>query len=151
LPPGKFILNAEDVTGAIRKIEVTTASGQVADSRAVREYLVAEQRRIAAGRNMVCEGRDQGTIVFPDALCKFFLIADPLERARRRKKEMAQRGETLSREEVLKAQAARDRRDQARDLAPMVPAPDAIIIDSTNRSKEEVVALMEAEVRKRMR
>jgi len=150
LPPGRFILNGEDVTGPIRMLEVTKASGTIADSRVVRQNLVAEQRRIALRRNMVCEGRDQGTIVFPDALCKFFLTADSLERARRRQKEMARRGENVSLEEVLRAQEERDQRDAARNLAPMVPAGDAVIIDSTQRTKEEIVALMEAEVRRRM-
>jgi len=150
LPPGKFILNGEDVTTSIRRLEVTKASGAIADSRVVREHLVAQQRMIASSRNMVCEGRDQGTIVFPDALCKFFLTADRVERARRRQKEMASRGENVPLEEVLQAQDERDRRDTARDLAPMVPASDAVTIDSTELSKEEVVSLMEKEVRRRM-
>jgi cytidylate kinase len=150
LPSGRFILNGEDVTEPIRRLEVTKASGAIADSRVVRQNLVEQQRRIASGRNMVCEGRDQGTIVFPGALCKFFLIADSLERARRRQKEMARRGENISLEEVLRAQEERDQRDAARNLAPMVPAGDSVIIDSTHRSKEEIVELMEAEVRRRM-
>src|SRR5207237_3816253 len=88
LPPGRVLLNGADVTEAIRRDEVTRASAAAADSRVVREHLVALQRAVAAGRNMVCEGRDQGTIVFPDALCKFFLIADSANRPRRRQQEM---------------------------------------------------------------
>lgn len=150
LPPGRAVLNGQDVTDAIRNLAVTRASGQVADSPAVRRHLAALQRAIAQGRNMVCEGRDQGTVVFPDALCKFFLVADPRERARRRQQEMAARGEVLSFEEVLRAQEARDRRDAARDLAPMVPAPDAVVLDSTTLTREEVVDRMEQEVRRRL-
>jgi cytidylate kinase len=149
LPPGKAILNGEDVTAAIRTAEVTKASGQVADSKLVRQHLVGLQRQIASGRNMVCEGRDQGTVVFPDAACKFFLVADPNERARRRQREMAARGEVHSWQEILRAQEERDRRDAQRDLAPLVPAPDAIILDSTYLTLEQVVEHMEQEVRRR--
>jgi cytidylate kinase len=149
LPPGKAFLNGEDVTAAIRTAAVTGASGAVADNKEVRRHLVKLQRSIAAGRNMVCEGRDQGTIVFPDAACKFFLVADPHERARRRQREMAARGEVHSWAEILHAQEERDRRDAQRDLAPMVPAPDAVVLDSTHLTLEQVVERMEQEVRRR--
>jgi cytidylate kinase len=148
MPADRVILNGEDVTGLIRTGEVTAASGPVADSPVVRRHLVELQRTIARGRNMVCEGRDQGTIVFPDAACKFFLEADPEERARRRQEEMAGRGETLSWEDVLRAQEKRDRRDAARDLAPMVPAADAVRLDSTAMTLEQVIDRMEREVRR---
>src|SRR5437773_2156168 len=84
MPAGRVVLAGEDVTAAIRKPEITSASGRIASNPAVRRRLVDWQRTIGSGRDMVCEGRDQGTVVFPDAICKFFLIADPLERARRR-------------------------------------------------------------------
>jgi CMP/dCMP kinase len=151
MPPGRVILNGEDVTTAIRTGQVTKSSSPIAESPVVREHLVRLQRAIAAGRNMVCEGRDQGTVVFPDAICKFFLVADPLERARRRQRDMAERGEVQSLEEVLRAQEERDRRDRARNLAPMVPAADAIVLDSTSMSLDEVVNRMEDEVRRRMK
>src|SRR5207248_1506659 len=111
--------------------------------------LVTMQRAVAAGRDLVTEGRDQGTVVFPDAGCKFFLTADPVERARRRQAEMAARGEALDLNEVLRAQEVRDRRDAARDLAPMKPAADAVVLDTTGLSLEQVVDRMEAEVRGR--
>jgi cytidylate kinase len=149
MPPGRVLLNGEDVTGLIRTGPVTQATSPVADSPAVRRRLVGLQRHIAAGRDMVCEGRDQGTIVFPDAACKFFLSADPAERARRRQIQMEARGEKVDLAELLRAQEERDRRDAARDLAPMKPADDAVILDSTGLSFEEVVTRMEAEVRKR--
>jgi cytidylate kinase len=150
LPPCRVLLNGEDVTAAIRMAEVTAASAPVADSPVVRRDLVERQRAAARGRNMVTEGRDQGTIVFPRALGKFFLVADPVERARRRQADMVRRGETVSWDEVLHAQEVRDRRDTARDLAPMVPAPDAIILDSTHLTLAQTVDFMEQEVRRRI-
>jgi cytidylate kinase len=148
MPPDRVVLNGADITGQIRTAEVTAASGAVADSPVVRRRLVDLQRQIAEGRDMVCEGRDQGTIVFPQAACKFFLVADAAERARRRQREMEERGETVTWEGLLQAQEARDRRDAARDIAPMVPAADAIILDSTHLSLEDVVVYMEREVRR---
>ncbi len=149
-PGGRVLLSGEDVTTLIRVREVTAATGAVADSPAVRRRLAQMQRAIAAGRNMVCEGRDQGTIVFPDAVCKFFLVANPLERARRRQREMAARGEMVELEEVLRDQEVRDQRDAARDLAPMKPADDAVLLDSTRLGPEQVVEAMAAEVRRRV-
>jgi len=148
MPPGKVLLNGEDVTDLLRSAQITAASGAVADSAPVRRRLVELQRVIAAGRDMVCEGRDQGTVVFPDAACKFFFTADAVERARRRQAEMQARGEIVSAEEVLRAQEQRDRRDQARDLGPMVPAADAIVLDTTHLPPDEVVVRMEQEVRR---
>jgi cytidylate kinase len=150
LPPGRVLLNGEEVSDAIRTSHVTRASSLAADNRTVRQHLVALQRAVTEGRNMVSEGRDQGTIVFPDALYKFFLVADPSERARRRQKEMESRGEVQSWEDVLRAQEERDRRDAARDLAPMVPAADALIIDNTHLTLEQVVDLLETHVRRRL-
>jgi len=151
MPPGRVALNGEDVTAHIRTPEITLASAPIASNPAVRTRLVQLQRQIATGRNMVCEGRDQGTIVFPDALCKFFLVADPTERAQRRYREMQARGDEANLDQVLQAQDERDRRDAARDLAPMKPAADAIVLDSTGLSFEEVVARMEREVRARLK
>jgi len=148
MPPGRVILNGEDVTELLRTAEITAASGPIADNAAVRRPLGTRQHEIATGRNMVCEGRDQGTVVFPDAACKFFLIADPAERARRRQREMQARGEVLEFPEVLKAQEARDRRDAQRDLGPMKPAADAVILDSTALTLEQVVDLMEQAARR---
>jgi len=148
MPPGRVLLNGEDVTTAIRAGAVTAASGPIADNPAVRRRLVDLQRAIALGRDVVSEGRDQGTVVFPHAACKFFLIADPTERARRRQRQMEARGERLDLPAILQAQEIRDRRDAERDLAPMKPAPDAIVLDSTNQSLEQVVDQMEQAVRR---
>jgi cytidylate kinase len=148
-PGGRVLLDGEDVTPLLRTREMTAATGAVADSPAVRRHLVQMQRTIAAGRDMVCEGRDQGTLVFPDAACKFFLSANPVERARRRQREMAARGETVEWEQILRDQEVRDQRDADRDLAPMKPADDAVLLDSTRLGPEQVVEAMEAEVRRR--
>lgn len=150
MPAGKVLLNGEDVSGLIRTPEITAQSAPIASSPVVRRRLVERQRQIAQGRNMVCEGRDQGTVVFPDAACKFFLTADPTERARRRQRELEARGATTTLAEVLAAQEARDARDAARDIAPMAPAGDAIILDSTAFSLDEVVAQMEQVALERM-
>ena len=147
MPPGQVILGGEDVTAQIRTAEVTNASGPIADSPVVRQRLVLMQREMARGRDIVSEGRDQGTVVFPDAACKFFLVADPVERARRRQREMVARGETVELDELLRAQQARDARDAHRDVGPMVPAEDAIILDSTGLTLDEVVDRMEQRVR----
>jgi cytidylate kinase len=149
LPPGQVLLNGEDVAPLIRTPEITAASGAVASSPMVRRKLVEWQRAIAKGRNIVCEGRDQGTIVFPNALCKFFLFADPAERARRRHRELQARGEMVTFEAILQAQQERDARDAARDIAPMVPATDAILLDTTALMLDQVVSRMEHEVRLR--
>src|SRR5262249_2297950 len=145
------LITGEDITSLSRTPEVTAASGPVASNPAVRKRLGMWQRALAAGRNIVCEGRDQGTIVFPDAGCKFFLQADPVERARRRHRELLARGEQVSLAEVRQAQETRDRRDADRHMARMVPAKDAIILDSTHFTLEQIVERMEQEVRARIR
>lgn len=151
LAPGKVMLNGEDVTGLIRAAEITRLSRAVADSRPVREFLNRLQRQLAQGRDLVTEGRDQGTVVFTDAQCKFFLIAQPEERARRRHQEMIQRGEAIPFEEVLRAQGERDEVDANRSLAPMKPAPDAVVVDSTGLMLDQVVDVLEKHVRQRMK
>ncbi len=148
-PGGKVVLDGEDVSGAIRTPEISAASSEIAALPAVRGALTALQRAIAAGRDMVCEGRDQGTVVFPDAGCKFFLTASPEERARRRQHEMEARGETVDFLALRTALEVRDRRDAGRDVAPMKPADDAVLLDSTGLSLDDVVERMEQEVRRR--
>ncbi len=147
--PGRVVLNGEDVSGLIRNPEVSQGASRVAVIPAVRRFLATEQRRVAAGRHIVCEGRDQGTAVFPDAGCKFFLTADPVTRAERRYHELAASGEPISLEEVLQAQVERDARDASRDLAPMRPADDAIVIDTTHLTPDGVLARLEEEVSRR--
>jgi len=148
MPAWRVLLNGEDVTAAIRTPEASQGASKVAAIHAVRLYLAAEQRRLAAGRSIVCEGRDQGTFVFPDAGCKFFLIADPRARAERRLREHIAKGQAMTLEDVLAAQAERDARDAARDLAPMRPADDAVVLDTTHLSTDDVLAKLEEAVRR---
>jgi cytidylate kinase len=150
MPPGRVLLDGEDVNGLIRTPEVSQGASKVAASAVVRPFLAALQRRIAVGRDIVCEGRDQGTVVFPDAGCKFFLTADPEERLRRRARELEAKGQPVDVNELRRAQAERDARDATRELAPMRPADDAVQVDTTGLEFEEVVARLEAEVRRRM-
>ena len=151
MPPGRVLLDGEDVSGLIRTVEVSEGASVVGARHPVRRKLAALQRQIATGRDMVCEGRDQGTVVFPDAGCKFFLVADPEERLRRRVAQLRDRGETVDVEALRSGQAERDRRDAERDLAPMAPAADAVVLDSTALTLDEVIDRMEAEVRRRRR
>lgn len=150
LVDGRILLAGEDVTAALRTQEVTAASGIAADNPAIRRYLAERQRALAADRNIVCEGRDQGTVVFPHAGCKFFLLADLDERARRRCDELAASGKPADFGQVRQALKERDDRDRDRAIAPMTPAGDAVVIDSTGRSIDEVIGLMEEEVRRRL-
>jgi cytidylate kinase len=148
---GRVLLDGEDVSGLIRTPEISSGASQVAVSPAVRPRLVDLQREIAAGRDIVCEGRDQGTVVFPDAGCKFFLVADSEERLRRRAREMEASGQTVDLDALRRDQAERDQRDASRELAPLRQADDAVIVDSTHLTQEQVVERMEQEVRRRMR
>jgi cytidylate kinase len=146
-PEGKIFLNGEDVSDLIRTVDVTRNTRHAADSRSVRRQLVAWQREFAASqREVLTEGRDQGTIVFPDAFRKFFLTASDEERARRRHAEYARRGDSITFQAVLDDLKLRDANDAAREIAPMLPADDAIIIDSTGTDLDAIVAIMEAEI-----
>jgi cytidylate kinase len=149
MPPGQILLNGVDVSHAIRTPEAAAGASRVAVSAVVRTFLAEQQRAIAAGRQMVCEGRDQGTVVFPDAAVKFFLIADPAERARRRWHDLVGQNPALTVAEVLAAQEERDRRDATRELAPLRAADDAIVVDTTHLSAEDVLDRLEHEVRSR--
>ncbi len=147
MPQGKVLLNGADVTADLHTHAAGDAASLVATSPAVRERLVQLQRAIAADRDMVCEGRDQGTVVFPDAACKFFLTAAAEERARRRQRQLAARGETVDLDALVETIRRRDHQDATRAVGPMRAAPDAVVIDSTGLSSAQVVARMEAEVR----
>lgn len=147
VPPGVVRLDGDDIAGRIRTPEITALASRLATVPVVRQFLVGLQREVSVGRDLVCEGRDQGTVVFPDADRKFFLVADPRERARRRHRELLSRGIDVPPEEVLRAQDERDARDAGRDVAPMRPADDAVVLDSTHLTPDDVVARMEAEVR----
>jgi cytidylate kinase len=123
-----------DVTEAIRRPEVAQAASEAAADPRVREAMVAQQRRLLARGDWVAEGRDIGTVVAPEAEVKVFLDADPVQRARRR---AAQLGVDAA--GVMAEQAIRDERDRTRATSPLVPAPGAVILDSTGLSLDEVV------------
>ncbi len=127
-------IDGEDVTDRIREPWVSEAASRVSADPGVREALVAQQRRILEQGDWVAEGRDIGTVVAPDADVKVFLTASPEERARRRAAEL---GADL--EVVLREQAMRDERDRSREHAPLAPAVDAVPVDTTGLSLEEVV------------
>jgi cytidylate kinase len=146
---GRTLAGGVDVTDRLRTPQVSQAASLVAQVPAVRDELVRQQRRLAAGLDIVCEGRDQGTVAFPHAECKFFITADPVERARRRQQELAETGRVVSLEDLLAEQAARDRRDESRAVAPLKPAPDAIRIDTTSLSLDAVLDLLERHVRRK--
>lgn len=146
--PGRIILNGEDVSKTIRTPEMASASSKVAAFHYVRTFLVDQQRTIACGRDMVCEGRDQGTVVFPSAECKFFLTASTQSRAKRRFAEMRGRGLPVVFKTVLAEQEERDRRDSSRAVSPLRAAHDAIIIDTSEMTVEQTVCRLEEEVRR---
>ncbi len=149
-PDGTVLLDGQDVTREIRDVEVTRSSRHIADSPSVRARLVDWQREFVSRQDTVSEGRDQGTIVFPDALGKFYLTASDEERARRRHAELCARGQAVELEEVLKDQQERDARDSARSIAPMKPADDAIIFDTTGLGLDVVVERLANEVERRL-
>ncbi len=147
LLPDRVLLNGADVSAEIRTVEVTRSTRFAADSPSVRRRLVAWQRAFAEGQgDVITEGRDQGTIVFPDAARKFFLTASDEERARRRHAEFASRGVSLDFASVLADLQARDAQDLARAIAPMRPADDALVVDTTGLDLEHVVGRIEAEI-----
>jgi cytidylate kinase len=148
MPADRVFLNGEDVSAAIRAPEMSQGASRVAAIPAVRAFLVPQQRRIAAGRDIVCEGRDQGTVVFPDAPVKFFITADLRVRAERRWRELAARGVATTLEKEIDELIERDRRDSERADGPLRRPPDAIVIDTTHLATDEVLDRLEEEIRK---
>ena len=141
-PPG-VTLNGDSVGHLLRGGEATRGASYVAVVPAIREMLVAQQQQIGRERqNLVTEGRDQGTVVFPQAEFKFYLDATPQERARRRAAQLRARGEIVDIGEILGQIVARDTRDATRSVGPLSVPADAQIIDTTALSQDEVVALM---------
>ena len=138
-PDGKIFLNGEDVTRRIRENDVNNLVSPVSVLPVVRNKLLEVQRNIAKGKNVIMEGRDIGTVVFPNADVKIYLDAAAEERARRRVLQNQEKGIESSYEEVLKGIKDRDKRDSTREIAPLKKAEDAIYVDSTNLSVEQVV------------
>jgi len=144
-------LGDRDATAAIRTPDISQGASQVSAHPAVRAALLDLQRRLGAGGGVVVEGRDTGTVVFPHAEAKFFLTASEAERARRRVAELAASGTAVDYAVTLREIQERDRRDASRDAAPMIPAPDAVLVDSSAQTLEEVVDSLAAAVQARCR
>lgn len=138
-PQPLVLLDGKDVTTDIRTLEVTRAASRVSQLPAVRKQLIALQRQLVKPPGVVMEGRDIGTVVFPDAPLKIFLKADPEERARRRVHQNEDQGWPSKLKDILSEISSRDQRDAERQASPLVAAQDASIIDSTQLSAEEVV------------
>jgi CMP/dCMP kinase len=138
----RVLLDGEDVTAAIRTPEVSQAASKVALIEGVRHVLVAEQRRAGASGGVVMEGRDIGSVVFPDAELKIFLTASDEVRARRRWREHQQKGDAIDLARTLDEIRERDRRDAGREHSPLVRAEGAVLVDSTAMEPEEVARLI---------
>ncbi|HSG73358.1 MAG TPA: (d)CMP kinase [Planctomycetaceae bacterium] len=146
----RCFVDEQDVTEEIRSSEVTAAASKVAVNPAVRARLVELQREWSQGRSLVTEGRDQGTVVFPDARLKLFLTAQPEIRAQRRFEQLGETGSSESYESILQQIRERDLRDEQREIAPLVPASDALVIDTSGMSEAEVLTRLETECRKKL-
>ena len=144
----RVLLNGEDVTAAIRTVEVGKQASVVAAVPGVRRALVQKQRALGERTSVIMEGRDIGTVVFPDAHVKIFLDADPQERVSRRLRDFRDQGDAVPPETIAAQIRERDQRDRTRAEAPLTQAPDAIYIDSTglplDRVEEEILKVVRA-------
>lgn len=138
----RVYLNCEDVSRAIRRPEVSMAASDVSAIPAVRDFLFHLQKDIAHANHCIMDGRDIGTVVLPEAQIKIFLTASPEERAKRRYEELAAKGVPADYETVLTELMQRDQQDMTRAAAPLKPAEDACLVDTTGKSFEESVALL---------
>ncbi len=143
-------VNGKNVTSKIREAEVTRNVVAIADAPAVREHLVNLQRRIAEKGNFVCEGRDQGTVAFPDAFCKIYLTASSQFRALRRVEQMQAAGEFVDFDQVIREQDIRDEQDLNRKVGRLMKAEDAIEVNTDDQTLEQVVENLIAIVKERM-
>lgn len=138
----RIYLGRDDVSEEIRTPEMDLLSSSVSAVREVREAMTEVQRRIGAQGNVVAEGRDMGTVVFPESRRKFFITASRAVRAERRYRERVARGEKVDRQRVEEELERRDRQDESRDIAPLRPAADALLVDTSEMSIDGVVTLI---------
>ena len=138
-------VNGDLVEGKIRTIEVSNCVSAVSSIREVREKLVAMQQEMGAARGVVMDGRDIGTVVFPDAELKIYMTADAMVRAERRYAELTAKGDKVSLDEVLENVVSRDKADMSRALSPLRQAEDAIVLDNSYMTVEEQMAWFERE------
>jgi len=141
-------MNGEDVSRDIRSSEVADLVSPVSAIGGVRDVLVDQQRKLAKNHNVVMEGRDIGTNVFPNAKYKFYLVADVEVRAKRRMKDYQKNGQNLSEEEIIEELKKRDKIDSSREHAPLKKPEDAYVVDTTNLDFEEQVAIIVNRVKK---
>ncbi len=146
----RVVMNGEDVSEEIRRPDISLLTSTVSALKSVREILLERQREMGRSGGVVLEGRDIGTVVFPDAEVKFFLTASAAERGRRRYLELLQKGEDVSLEGTIAEVAQRDEQDERREHAPLRKAPDAIDIDSSEMPIEAVLNLMEKKIKERL-
>jgi len=146
----KVYLDNEDVSLAIRTPEVSDFVSQVSAISEVREWMVNRQREVAEDKNVVCEGRDIGTVVFPDAQVKIFMVADVDVRAARRLRELGERQMNADKNEVMQNIKFRDKYDSEREHSPLRRAEDAIVVDTTNLTIEEEIEQVKAIVEKHL-
>ncbi|MBQ8576978.1 MAG: (d)CMP kinase [Clostridia bacterium] len=137
-------LNGEDVSAAIRENEISLYASAVSKIPEVRAHLLSLQREMAQKHNVIMDGRDIGTVILPDAQLKIFLFASAAARARRRTDELHERGQAADYETILAEINARDEQDRTRDIAPAVPADDAVKMDNSDMTIEENVAAIRA-------
>jgi cytidylate kinase len=147
---GRLLVDGQDLSAAIRTARAGELASRVSTRPVVRERLVALQRAVGARGGVVMEGRDIGTVVFPEASVKLYLTADPAARAQRRGAELRAAGTPVDEDELARDLAERDRRDAGRAHSPLRPAPDAVILDTTALTPEGVVDAMERIVRTRV-
>src|SRR5271165_842060 len=142
----RVLLDGRDVSQRIREADVTAAASRVSMHPVVRQFMVLRQRELGASGGIVMEGRDIGTAVFPNAEVKVFLDADASIRAERRLRQDGSRSPE-EKQQVLTELVTRDQRDRTRSASPLIPAPDAVVLDTTHKSIDEVVAEVEGIVR----
>ena len=150
LQPGRIWLNGEEITDAIRTPEISDGASKVSAIPGVRRAMVEQQRAIGTRISVVMEGRDIGTVVFPNADVKVFLDANPGERVRRRLAEIRAKGDTIAEEELARQMRERDERDSTRGDSPLSQAPDAIYLYSTGLNLDEVEEAILKIVRERV-
>lgn len=146
----RVLLCGEDVSSKIRTPEVSMAASRVSAIPEVRAFLFDLQKEIARTHNVVMDGRDIGTVVLPDAQVKIFLTASPEERARRRHAEMLEKGQTADYEAVLEDIRRRDYQDSHRAIAPLVPAENAVLVDTTGNTLEQSVQQLTNIIKERL-
>ncbi|MBW1971808.1 MAG: (d)CMP kinase [Deltaproteobacteria bacterium] len=145
----RIFLDGKDVSDDIRTSRIDMLASLISQKKIVRDALVKTQRKFGHGKRIVVEGRDAGTIIFPNAQLKFFLTASLLERTKRRYRERKEKGEDVSFSDILEEIKRRDEMDTKRDLAPLKPADGAINVDSTTLTINDVISFMESIYKKK--